>query len=310
MLAQGESGGKRLPRDACVAIGIFDGVHLGHQHLLRELVTLAKKQGSSSLVITFSEHPEVILNPGTSLPHLTSLKERVALIKDEGVDEVIVLPFTKEVAGMTARSFLSMLQKNFRLCCLVVGSDFALGREREGNIARLRRLGKEMDFSVSAIPPVMVVGEIVSSTLVREALAQGDMKKVAELLGRPLSLRRRVIAGNGRGARLGFPTANLEVEPEQALPPDGVYASLASIGNKSYNSLTYIGRRPTFGKGERAVEVYLFDYREDLYGSELKVDIISRLRPDRKFDNPAELKSQIKEDIKQAQGVLSRLGKD
>ncbi len=309
MPAQEESDKRRPVKDACVTIGVFDGVHLGHQHLLRELVALAEKQNLLSLVITFSEHPEVILNPSATLSHLTNLEGRVVLIKNEGVEEVIILPFTEEIAKMTAGSFLAMLQKNFCMRHLVVGSDFALGRGREGNVTTLRRLGNEMGFSVSVIPPVLVANEVVSSTVVRKALTQGDMKKVAELLGRPFSLRRRVVTGNGRGVKLGFPTANLEVEPNQALPPDGVYISLASLGSKSYNSLTYIGRRPTFGNGKRAVEVYLLDCEEDLYGSELKVDIISRLRPERKFASPEELKLQIKEDIKQAESVLSSLGK-
>jgi riboflavin kinase/FMN adenylyltransferase len=163
-----------------------------------------------------------------------------------------------------------------------------------------------MGFSVTVIPPVVINGEVVSSTAIRNALAGGDMKKVGNLIGRPFSLYRRVITGAGRGIGLGFPTANLDVDSQQALPPDGVYATWAYIDGKAYQSMTNIGRRPTFGDSERAVEVYILDYHGELYGHKLRIDIIERLRREERFDTAEELKRQVAEDIKQGRAILNR----
>lgn len=301
--------GKLSPRkEMLLTIGVFDGVHLGHKHLISQLKELARKQGSLSGVITFGQHPREVLSPKTKLPSLTGLEQRIALLQDEGADIVIPLPFTPQLARLSPKQFLELLKEFLKMKGLVVGPDFALGKNREGDIDTLRRLGREMGFSVTVVPPLTIDGQVVSSTAIRKALAEGDMKQSQKLLGRPFSLQGRVVAGDRRGTDLGFPTANLEVEPGQALPAGGVYACRAHIDGQTYSAMTNIGSRPTFGGGQRLVEVYLLDYNGDLYGRELTIDIIGRLRNEKKFDTPQQLKEQIAEDIKQGKDMLKSRG--
>jgi riboflavin kinase/FMN adenylyltransferase len=188
---------------------------------------------------------------------------------------------------------------------LVIGSDFALGQNREGNATALRALGQEMNFNVTVIPPVVVNGEVVSSTAIRNALAEGDMKKVASLIGRSFSLQGRVITGASRGLKLNFPTANLDINSEQALPADGVYATWAYIDGEAYQSMANIGKRPTFGGNKRIIEVHILDYHRNLYERQLKIDIIDRIRGEKQFDTADELKKQITEDIKRGRAILN-----
>jgi riboflavin kinase/FMN adenylyltransferase len=183
---------------------------------------------------------------------------------------------------------------------LVVGPDFALGRNREGNAETLRKIGEILDFSVTVVPPRKINGEVISSTAIRKAIAKGDMKRVINLIGRPFRLLGNVIGGNGRGAELGFPTANLEIDPRQTLPPEGVYATRTYIGDREYKSVTNIGKRPTFGDNPRTVETFIIGFSGDLYGEALKIDIIEKLRGEKRFDSIEELKKQIAEDIKKA----------
>jgi len=294
-----------LNKDTLLTIGVFDGVHLGHKYLLSQLTEHARQQNLLSVVVTFRQHPQEVLSPQTKLPFLTNLTERTNLLKSAGVEAIVILSFTSELAQLSAHQFVGLLKKYLRMRGLVIGPDFTLGRNREGNIDSLRLLGKDMNFTVIVIPPIMINGEVVSSTAIRSALASGDMKKVLSLVGRPFSLNGRVTSGAGRGLRLGFPTANLDVAPERALPPDGVYATWAYIDGKTYPSVTNIGKRPTFGGNQRAVEVYVLDYHRDLYGCELKIDIMARLRSEKKFDTTDELKKQITEDIKQGRAILN-----
>ena len=293
-----------------LTIGVFDGVHLGHRFLLSRLKELARKKGLASGVVTFRHHPEEVLSPQNQLPFLTDLDQRIELLKNEGIDTVVVLSFTTQLAQLSARQFLGLLKKHLRMRGLVIGPDFALGRNREGDTETLRRLGKEMGFSVTVVPPVIIDGEVVSSTMIRKALARGDMKRVQNLVGRPFSLHGHVVHGAGRGIRLGFPTANLDIDRQQALPTDGVYASQAQINGKSYPSVTNIGQRPTFGRNQRLVEVYLLDYNKKLYGRELTVDIIERLRGERKFGTPQALKEQIARDVEQGRAILKTRGEN
>jgi len=294
-----------LNKDTLLTIGVFDGVHLGHKYLLSQLTEHARQQNLLSVVVTFRQHPQEVLSPQTKLPFLTNLTERTNLLKSAGVEAIVILSFTSELAQLSAHQFVGLLKKYLRMRGLVIGPDFTLGRNREGNIDSLRLLGKDMNFTVIVIPPIMINGEVVSSTAIRSALASGDMKKVLGLVGHPFSLNGRVTSGAGRGLRLGFPTANLDVAPERALPPDGVYATWAYIDGKTYPSVTNIGKRPTFGGNQRAVEVYVLDYHRDLYGCELKIDIMARLRSEKKFDTTDELKKQITEDIKQGRAILN-----
>ena len=295
-------------KDMLLTIGVFDGVHLGHKYLISQLVAQARQQDLLSGVVTFRQHPQEVLQPQTRLPFLTDLTERSNLLKGEGVAVIIPLTFTAESAQLSARQFVDLLKKYLRMRGLVIGPDFALGRNREGNADTLCTLGKEMGFTVMVVPAVMINGEVVSSTAIRKALADGDMKKVRSLAGRPFSLHGQVVTGAGRGIALGFPTANLDIAPEQAVPADGVYATWAYIDGRTYPSMTNIGQNPTFNDRKRAAEVYVVDYQSDLYGHELKIDIVERLRDEKKFNTVAELKKQIAEDVKRGKAILNSEG--
>ena len=292
-------------KDMLLAIGVFDGVHLGHQYLLAQLTERARQQGLLSGVVTFRQHPQAVLSPQTGLPFLTSLAERISLLDSEGVEVIIPLSFTAELAQLSAHRFVSLLKKYLRVRGLVIGPDFTLGQNRAGNIDSLRSLGQDMNFTVTVIPPVMINGEVVSSTAIREALANGDMQRALNLAGRLFSLDGPVTSGAGRGLGLGFPTANLAIAPEQALPADGVYATWAYLDGRSYQSVTNIGRRPTFGSNQRTVEVHLLDYQGDLYGHRLKIRVMAQLRSEQRFDSVDELKKQVAEDIKQGRAILN-----
>lgn len=296
-------------KDTLLTIGVFDGVHLGHKYLLSQLTKQAKEQDLLSGVVTFNRHPHEVLAPQTKLPFLTDLAQRINLLKNEGVEAIFALSFTSELAQLSARQFVSLLKKYLRMHGVVIGPDFALGQNREGNADILRTLGQDMGFSVTVIPPIMIDGEVVSSTAIRNALADGDMKRVLNLVGRPFSLNGRVTSGAGRGVELGFPTANLDIDPGQALPAEGVYATWTYIDGQAYQSMTNIGKQPTFGGSQRVVEVYILDYHSNLYGRELRIDIMERLRGEKQFDTPEELKKQITEDVKRGRAILSSQGR-
>ncbi len=297
-------------RDTVLTIGVFDGVHLGHKYLLSILVARARERKLLSGVVTFDPHPQKMLSPETKLPFLTGLDQRMALLRNEGVAAVIVLSFTRELARLSAKQFVGLLKNYLRLKELVIGPDFTLGRKREGNVNALRVLGEDMGFAVTVVPPVVINGEMVSSTAVREALAGGNLERVNGLIGRAFSLCGQVGRGAGRGAKLDFPTANLDIDPEQALPAEGVYATWAYIGGKAYESMTNIGRRPTFGGEKSTVEVYIIGYQGDLYGQELKIDIIERLRGEKRFDSAEALRQQIAKDIERGRAVLGSTGRN
>lgn len=297
-------------KDMLLTIGVFDGVHLGHQYLISQLTEHARQRHWLSGVVTFRQHPRAVLSSRAELPYLTSLAQKVSLLQKEGVDIVVPLSFTLELAQLSTYQFVGLLKQYLRMSGLLIGPDFALGRNREGNAATLRLLGPEMNFSVTVIPPLRVNSAVVSSTAVREALAAGDMPRVVSLIGRPFSLEGQVVTGRGQGAKLGFPTANLAVDSAQALPADGIYATWAYIDDHAYQSMTNIGRRPTFGDNERTVETYILNYGGNLYGRQLKIDIVARLRAEQRFDTVEALKTQIAEDIERGRAILdSRAGK-
>ena len=293
-------------KDTLLTIGVFDGVHLGHQRLLTHLRDEARKKNWLSGVVTFKSHPRVVLSSENELLWLSNVETRIDLFRDLGIDVIVVLHFTSELARLTARRFVQLLKEYLKMRGLVIGPDFALGRGREGDADKLRLLGQEMGFSVEVIPPVVVDGQVVSSSAIRQALTQGDMKKVERLFGRFFSLNGMVVRGDGRGKTLGFPTANLELKPEQALPSDGVYATIAHVGTELMPSVTSIGVRPTFGGGKRLVETYIIDYEGDLLGQRLTLDLVDKLRDEKRFDTVEELKSQMGRDVEQARKILSK----
>jgi len=294
-------------QESVLCIGVFDGVHLGHQYIAGYVKRQALVRDYLPGVVTFRQHPQQVLSPETQLPRLTSLEERISLLHGLGIELVVPLSFTPELARLPARDFVALLQKHLKMQGLVVGPDFALGRGREGDVFTLHALGKELGFWVDVVSPKKINGEVVSSTNVRQALAEGDMPRVKRLLGRPYVLSGQVGHGAERGRQLGFPTANLEVDSHQALPGDGVYATRAYLGNHAYPSVTNIGTRPTFGPGEQTVEVYLLGFEAGLYGQELRVELAGRLRGEKRFSSPEELKAQISKDVEQAISILEKV---
>jgi len=307
MLLEQELAAQASEKDTVLTIGVFDGVHIGHRHLLDKVKEQAGKLNALSGVITFRQHPEELISPEKELPYLTSLNERISRLKKAGIDIVVALSFNREIAEIDARDFIVLLKKYLRVRAFVIGPDFACGRNRTGDADYLRTLGKTMDFSVTVVPPESIKGEIISSTSIRQALANGDMKRVCTLGGHYFSISGPVVSGVGRGRGLGFPTANLDVDAKQALPPDGVYATLAYIDNRTYPALSNIGVRPTFDNGQRSIEVFLLDYQGNLYGKEMKIELVERLRPERKFTTPDELIKQINADIKRGREILQGL---
>lgn len=292
-------------RDTALTIGVFDGVHIGHQFLVGKLKEKAAEKGLLSCVVTFHRHPRLVLSPESKVTYLTSLEERIRLLQGLGVEHVVTLSFTPELSQLSAREFIALLKKYLRMRRLVIGPDFALGRGREGGSSTLKALGEELDFLVEVVPPMMLQGAVVSSTAIRNALSRGDMTSVSRLLGRRFTLAGEVLKGEERGKTLGFPTANLIPEPEQALPANGVYATRAFLDETIYQSVTNIGIRPTFGGGRRLVEVHLFDFNGDIYGRELKIELVERLRGEARFSNAEELKAQIMRDVEQARALLA-----
>lgn len=281
-----------------LTIGVFDGVHPGHQYLISRVKEKAREAGCLSGVVTFDRHPTALLNPEAELPYLTSLSERIELIKRTGVDHVIILSFTQELAQLTSREFVTLLRDHLMMRELVVGPDFALGKGREGSIDVLYYSGQELGFTVDVVPPVMFEGEAVSSTAIRQSLEQGNVESVTEMLGRRFRLSGMVTYGDDRGGELlGFPTANLNVNSHHAQPATGTYITLVHVGQNYYRAVTNIGVRPTFGVGPRTMETYLLDFNGELYGKEMGIEFVKRLRGEAKFNSPQDLRKQIERDV-------------
>ena len=295
-------------RGTLLTIGVFDGVHLGHRQLIDRVTRDAAARHLISGVVTFTHHPKAVLSPKAKLARLTTLQERSDLLRRLGVELVVPLTFTSEFAKQGARDFIVLLQQHLRMQGLVIGPDFALGRGRQGDENALRALGEELGFTVEVVSPLVLEGTPVSSTAIRGALAGGDMETASKLLGRHFRLSGPVVGGTERGHTIGFPTANLGIEADQALPSDGVYATLAHADEKVYPSVTNIGVRPTFDGGERTVEVFLMDFDQDIYGHEMSIDLVARLRGEAKFESVEDLSRQIAADVREARELLAHVG--
>jgi len=289
-----------------LTIGAFDGVHLGHQHLIRSTVRRAQALGCQSAVLTFDPHPDLVIHPERERHALASLEERAERIADMGLDLLIVLPFNRDLMALTAHEFMTRLCRAVALRELWIGWDFALGRGREGNIVRLHEIGHELGYSVHPVEPFLLEDVAVSSTRIRVALQEGDVATAARLLGQPFSLRGGVAEGDRRGRTIGFPTANVAVDPSHILPADGVYVCRASLGQQRYGAVTNVGLRPTFAGTHRTVEAYVLDFADEIYGETLRLDFLHRLRGERKFDGIAALIAQITSDVAEARSWLKQ----
>ena len=297
----------QLSLERCsLTIGSFDGVHKGHQALIEQFVSHAHSRDEDAVVLTFFPHPSVVLRERKPAFYINTPEEKAVLMGDLGVDIVVTQPFDLELSGVSADEIIDLLQERCGFTNLWVGDDFALGHNRRGDRYYLEREGSKRGFEVHVVAPVLVSGEIVSSTRVREALRSGDVARVERYLGRPFSVPGKVVSGAGRGRDLGFPTANLEIWEERAFPRTGVYACLAEVDGKFWKAVTNIGVRPTFDSDEASstVETHLLGYSGDLYAQEVRLTFIARIRDERRFANPEALMERIQIDIERAEQIL------
>lgn len=295
-------------QDSWLTIGSFDGVHKGHQQILRDMTASAHQANSTAVVLTFHPHPAVVLGKRSDPFYLTSPEERASLLAQLGVDIVLTCPFNLHVARTSANDFMHELSKHLHMNQLWVGYDFALGKNREGDVPTLKHLGQTLGYEVHAIHPVKLQGEIISSSAIRAALGNGDVAKASELLGRPYQVSGEIVHGDGRGRSIGIPTANLEVWAERAVPKVGVYVCKAHVHGKTIGAVTNIGVRPTFENQSTSptVEAHLLNYDGDLYGKRMKLDFVARLRDERRFESIESLVHQINTDIQIGREILSR----
>lgn len=299
-----------LNSDTIITVGAFDGVHRGHQHLIQQMVEEARQANRLTGLITFHPHPSAVLSPYNPTRYLSTPGEKAALLEKLGLDMLVILPFDQGMAQTSARDFIGRVRRYLHMMELWVGADFALGREREGDAETLRALGEELGFTVRVIEPLTRRGQIISSTRIRSLLLKGKVRQATQLLGRYPSLAGEVVQGSQRGHCLGFPTANLEVRKEQVVPADGIYAVYARLGEERHQGVANVGVRPSFEiGGERIVEVHLLDFDENIYGCDLVVAFVERLREERRYDDVEELKAQIEQDIAQARRILAEEGK-
>lgn len=294
-----------LAGSSAVTIGVFDGVHLGHQHLFSVLRAEAQRQGLKTVAVTFRNHPRLFLYPDRPFPLLTTPEERIRLIRQQAVDSVIPLTFDADLARVPAEEFLHALVARLGMRLLVAGQDFALGYHREGTLSVVRELGEKMGFTVTVVPPFLLDGAVVSSSAIRRAVLEGRVEEATRLLGRPPALEGTVRPGVGRGRQLGYPTANLEVDAGLAIPANGIYATWTLLEGKRWPSATSIGVRPTFGESARTIETYILGFSGNLYGQRLRLEFVRRLRDERAFPSIQALVEQMRRDIEEARSILT-----
>jgi riboflavin kinase/FMN adenylyltransferase len=292
----------------CLALGMFDGVHLGHQHVIRQAMLDARALGARSVVATFDPHPLAVVRPDKAPRLLQPVAQRLEAIAGTGVDAALLIRFDAAFSRRTADAFVRWLCGGFgALHSFTVGQGFHFGHGRGGNVAALRQLGRELGFRTHAMAPIHIGAEVVSSTRVRAALSEGRLGHVAELLGRPYSLAGRVIEGDRLGRTLGYPTANILLEPGLALPPLGVYAVRVRHGDAELPGALNLGVRPTLASATPVLrcEVHLIGFEGDLYGRHLSVEFVRQLRPERRFAGLEALRTQIAKDVAAATRLLS-----
>jgi riboflavin kinase/FMN adenylyltransferase len=304
------SGASSAHAGAAVAIGVFDGLHIGHRAILDRALERARERAAPSVVMSFDPHPDVVLKRGDFRipPPLTPLGEKRALLSAMGVGVFHVLPFTRELAALEPEAFVDRhLVEPFSPFALVVGEGFALGRGRSGTCERLRAIGATRGFTVDEVPLVVLDGEPVSSTRIRARLAEGAVADAARLLGRRYALTGMVVTGDGRGRELGFPTANLRLDAERLLPGDGIYAVLARIGGEGAwrPAAMSIGMRPTFDGQLRTLEVHLLDWKGDLVGRTMTVEFVDWLRPELHFESAEALVEAMDRDVAETRRRLA-----
>lgn len=283
-----------------VALGTFDGVHLGHQKIIGKAVTLAKAINGTSVVFTFSNHPLSIVAPERCPSQIITNEYKAELLRSLGVDILINIPFTSTLLKYSPSEFIHLLQTNLKPKHVVVGPNYSFGYKCVGNPELLAKAGQKENFEVEVHPAVYLDGDLISSTLIRKFIAEGNVAESARLLGRSFRLKGEVVTGDQRGRMLGFPTANLNIPDNFAVPNNGVYAVRTYFNHSIYNSIANIGINPTFKGINRHIEVHLLDFDDNLYGKTIEVEFLEKIRPEKTFSNVHELVKQIKSDIEVA----------
>ncbi|MCL4542623.1 MAG: bifunctional riboflavin kinase/FAD synthetase [Deltaproteobacteria bacterium] len=293
-------------KNSVITIGSFDGIHLGHRKLMELAKSLALKLNLPSVVLTFHPHPLKVLHPEEKIHLITTFQKKIELIRAIGIDYLIYITFTPRFASMTPEDFIeNVIVKKLNPVKIIVGHDFGFGIGKSGNIALLGKLANKLNFDLVVVGPVKMSNKIVSSTLIRRLVLSGRVCAVKRFLGRHYSVHGKVVKGSGRGKKLGFPTSNI-IPEEELFPKDGVYATLVKIDNEFHDSVTNVGSNPTFNEEIRRIETYIFNFDKDLYGKEIEVFFVARLRPEIKFDNAAQLESRIRKDITLTTAILSK----
>jgi riboflavin kinase/FMN adenylyltransferase len=287
-----------------LTIGSYDGLHVGHQEIIKRVIEKARSWGGESVILTFEPHPVKVLYPQLNIPLITPYKKKMLLLEKFGTDVTINLPFTRDLYEMSAPQFVEeIIHKRIGPLVVVVGFNFTFGKSRTGTADFLKRMGGELGFEVEIVPPYTVGHEVVSSTRIRELISRGNIKDANRMLGRDFIILGKVIHGHSRGKELGYPTANLEIT-QDLYPKEGVYAAYVTLGEEAYRGVVNIGTNPTFGDEEFSVEVFLFDYHGDLYGRELRVALVDRLRDEKTFPTSDTLVRQMQKDIQQTKELL------
>jgi len=289
-----------------LTIGVYDGVHRGHQEIIRRLTRGAHADGVPAVVLTFDPHPAVVLS-GREIKLLTTPVERAEDFETLGLDELVTVAFTMELSRVSAFEFMSRLKSRLGLNQLLIGYDFALGKGREGNTARLTEIGRELDYQVQIIAAVSDESGVISSTEIRKLVSTGDVAEAARLLGHPYSLRGKVVHGDGRGHRINIPTANMDYPLSKVIPANGIYACWAYVGEEKFKALVNIGINPTFTPDKQTpnVEAHLLDFDRKIYDQVLKLEFVERLRDEKKFDSVEALIEQIHKDIERGRQILN-----
>ncbi|MFM9106789.1 MAG: riboflavin biosynthesis protein RibF [Chloroflexota bacterium] len=297
-------------RRSVATIGVFDGVPLGHQHLLGLVRERARERGAEALAVSFEPHPMQVLRPEQYMGRLCTPEQKAAALLAAGADRVRVIPFTRETAGLEPEQFMRRLAEEDGLVHLLIGADFALGRNRAGDAARLSEIGRDLGYTVEVVDRVPLGEETLSSTVIRQAIAEGDAARARRLMGRPFRVSGEVVHGKHLGREIGFPTANVEPPDDLVAIADGIYAAHAWLpGDRAPRpAITYIGQRPTVNTGPRVIETHLLDFDGDLYGQHIEVDLLQRIRPDAHFPSLEALIGQMRVDEAQARAVLAREG--
>ena len=293
-----------FPKDCVVAIGNFDGVHLGHRKILQILVREARKHNLFSLLLTFSPHPEKVL-VGRKPKMLQTLNQRLREIEKYGIQIAVVLPFNRRFAGLSAEEFVrTIVLEKLKAKKIIVGENFRFGKNREGDVSKLNAFAAEFHFDIQSIPQVAKKDDVVSSSLIRELVQKGDIERANTLTGRPYEIEGTVIKGKSRGKNLGFPTANIHSLND--LAPPGLFISEVEIGSKSWPSVTHVGSKPTFNEKDTHIESYIIGFRNNLYGQRIRISFLRKIRDEKKFRTPEDLSHQIRKDLESAKSYFQK----